>query len=396
MSGTGIRPLTVVVAPDSFKGSASARDAAAALATGWSSVRPDDVVVQKPMADGGEGTIDAFAAAVPGAVPVPVWVTGPDGRAHETAWLRLPATPLEPGGTGVVELASTSGITLLDTLAPLDAHTLGFGQAISAALDAGVSRLLLAIGGSSSTDGGAGVLAALGARLRTAGGKPAVPGGRGLADIVDIDFRELRMLPAGGVIVLGDVTNPLLGPRGAAVVYGPQKGADPSTVEVLERNLRHFAAVAAVATAGPGYRSGTGLLEDTPGAGAAGGTGYGLLLWGATLVSGAGAVAETIGLAGAIGAADIVITGEGSFDEQSADGKVPTRVRAAAEGTAATVLLVAGRISAPVDDFAASVSLTDLAGSSDASRGDALHWLRRAGADLARSVGTQQPRPERH
>jgi len=153
----------VVIAPDSFKGTASAADAAAAIARGWASAAPGDELVLRPMADGGEGTIDAFEAADPGALRIPVTVQGPDGRPVATSWLRL------PDGSAVVELAMTSGITLLDPLRPLDAHTLGFGQAIAAALDAGASRLLLALGGSSSTDGGIGALAALGSPTRPAG-----------------------------------------------------------------------------------------------------------------------------------------------------------------------------------------------------------------------------------
>ena len=142
----------VVIAPDSFKGTASAADAAAALAAGWRAVRPLDELVERPMADGGEGTLDAFASAVPGARRMPVTVRGPVSEPVETSWLLL------PDGTGVVELASTSGITMLDPLEPLDAHSAGFGEAIAAALEAGVERLLLALGGSACSDGGTGAL----------------------------------------------------------------------------------------------------------------------------------------------------------------------------------------------------------------------------------------------
>ncbi|WP_241986517.1 glycerate kinase, partial [Cryobacterium fucosi] len=165
----------VVIAPDSFKGTIGASDAARRIAAGWASVRPQDRLRLLPMADGGEGTLDAFELAVPGATRMPVTVPGPDDRPVDTHWLLL------PDGTGVVELAATSGITLLDRLRPLDAHTLGFGQAIAAALDHGVTRLLLAIGGSGSTDGGSGMLRALGAVLLDSAGRPVPPGGRGLA-----------------------------------------------------------------------------------------------------------------------------------------------------------------------------------------------------------------------
>lgn len=155
--------MRVVIAPDSFKGTASATEVAAALAAGWSSVRPNDELRLLPMADGGEGTLDAFDMAVPGGIRMPVVVHGPDNRMHESYWLLLPAG--RGGATAVVELANTSGITLLDPLLPLDAHTLGFGQAIAAALDHGIDRLLLAVGGSASSDGGVGALTALGGRF---------------------------------------------------------------------------------------------------------------------------------------------------------------------------------------------------------------------------------------
>jgi glycerate kinase len=208
----------VVIAPDSFKGTASATGVARALAAGWAGVRPADELVLMPMADGGEGTLDAFELAVAGARRMPVTVVGPDDRPVLTSWLLL------PDGTGVVELASTSGITLLDPLRPLDAHTAGFGQAIAAALGHGVTRLYLALGGSASTDGGTGALAALGAVFTDAGGTPLPAGGRGLADLRAADLGGLPALPAEGALILSDVTNPLLGPNTAAAPLGPSAG----------------------------------------------------------------------------------------------------------------------------------------------------------------------------
>ena len=179
--------MTVVVAIDSFKGSIAAADAARAVADGWLDVRADAAVL-RPMADGGEGTLDAFAAAVPDALRMPVRVTGPDGTPVDASWLLLPPTADAPAGTGVVELASTSGIELLgDRRLPWDADTTGFGQAIAAALDHGVSRLVLGIGSSSSTDGGVGMLQALGARFTDAAGAPIAPGARDLAAVADVD-----------------------------------------------------------------------------------------------------------------------------------------------------------------------------------------------------------------
>ncbi|MFK3835388.1 glycerate kinase [Microbacterium sp. NPDC087868] len=373
---------TVVFAPDSFKGTIGAADVAAALAAGWGSVRPDDRVVLRPMADGGEGTVDAFAAAVDGAVRVPVRVTGPDGAPTDAAWLRLPATPDAPGGTGVVELASTSGIELLgERRIGEEAHTLGFGQAIAAALDAGVSRLVLGIGSSASTDGGTGMLAALGARFLDASGVPIAVGARGLAELASVDPTGLRVLPPGGVLVLSDVTNPLVGSLGAAAVFGPQKGLTGDAIARADAGLARLASLLPVD-------------PETPGAGAAGGTGFGLLAWGARLVAGSAEVGELVGLPGALAAASavgpaLVITGEGAFDGQSGAGKVPSYVAATAVDAGVDALLVAGRIDADADTsaFAAHASLTELAGSGEAAMQDPARWLHAAGALLARSLG---------
>jgi glycerate kinase len=358
----------VVIAPDSFKGTAAADAVARAIAEGWASVRPGDELVLLPLADGGEGTIDAVAAAVPGSLRMPVRVTGPDARDVDAEWLLL------PDGTGVVELANTSGITLLEGLRPLDAHTRGFGQAVRAALDHGVGRLVLAIGGSSSTDGGAGVLVELGARFRDADDSPVADGNRGLHDLAAVDLRALRPLPPGGVTVLCDVTNPLAGARGSARVFGPQKGAiSPALVDELERGL------VALAAALPD------VPADLPGAGAAGGVGFGLVAWGAALVSGADEIARLSGLDAAIAAADVVVTGEGSFDEQSTQGKVASRVLEAALAASTVPMLVAGRITAQSAGFAETVSLTDLAGSRERSLAHPLDYAFRAGALLAAS-----------
>ena len=373
---------TVVFAPDSFKGTIGAADVAAALAAGWGSVRPDDRVVLRPMADGGEGTVDAFAAAVDGAVRVPVRVTGPDGAPTDAFWLKLPATPDAPGGTGVVELASTSGIELLgERRIGEEAHTLGFGQAIAAALDAGVSRLVLGIGSSASTDGGTGMLTALGARFLDTSGAPIAVGARGLAELASVDSTGLHALPPGGVLVLSDVTNPLVGSLGAAVVFGPQKGLTGDAI------ARADAALARLASLLP-------VDPETPGAGAAGGTGFGLLAWGARLVAGSAEVGELVGLPGALTEASavgptLVVTGEGAFDGQSGAGKVPSYVASAASAAGVDALLVAGRVDADADTsaFAAHASLTELAGSGEAAMQDPARWLRDAGTVLARSLG---------
>ncbi|MCJ1672106.1 glycerate kinase [Rathayibacter sp. VKM Ac-2929] len=355
----------VIIAPDSFKGSATAVEVAEALAEGWRGVRPDDELVLAPMADGGEGTVDAFAVAVPEAERHALTVVGPDDRPVETAWLLL------PDGTAVVELASASGITLLDPLRPLTAHTRGFGRAIAAALDAGARALLLAIGGSSSTDGGVGALRELGARFLTVSGHDLGDGGGALHELAVVDRHALRPVPAGGARILSDVTNPLLGDSGAAHVFGPQKGATVDDVLRLDDGLRHLAA----------------HLDADPeeaGTGAAGGTGFGLLAWGARLAPGSAAVGEALGLPALVAGADVVLTGEGRFDAQSMAGKVPSYLLGLAEAAGARTMLVAGAIQAPTAAFAAAGSLTEAAGSAAAAIADPLPHLRTVAAELAR------------
>jgi glycerate kinase len=294
---------------------------------------------------------------------MPERVLGPDNAPVDTEWLLL------PDGTGVVELARASGLTLLDPLLPLDAHTFGFGQLITAALDAGATRLILAIGGSSSTDGGAGALAALGVRLLDSAGAQIPLGNRGLAALDTAAWERARPAPES-VVVLCDVSNPLLGPDGAAAVFGPQKGAAPADIPAMNANLARLARV-------------LGSDPALPGAGAAGGTSLGLVAWGAELRSGAEEVAARSGLDAAITDADLVITGEGRFDSQSASGKIPHHIATLAAELGVASALVAGLIDAPTDRFSDVVSLTDLAGSGATARADAEHWLELAGAALA-------------
>ncbi|MFE4082545.1 glycerate kinase [Paenarthrobacter sp. YIM B13468] len=211
---------------------------------------------------------------------------------------------------GTVELANTAGIELLgERRFPEDADTTGFGQAIAAALDHGVSRLVLGIGSSASTDGGLWMLRGLGGTFTDAAGLPVVSGVRGLAAIASADLTVLRPLPDGGASVITDVTNPLLGSLGAAAVFGPQKGMDAAGVQCADEGLRRL----------------VDLLGGEPGSGAAGGTGYALRLWGARLAPGAEAIAGLVRLREAVADADLVVTGEGQFDSQSLSGKVPVR-----------------------------------------------------------------------
>lgn len=360
--------MRVVMAPDSFKGSLGAAAVADALAQGWRLVRPEDDVRTCPMADGGEGTIDAFEAANPTARRMPITVTGPDDQPVPTEFLRF------EDGTAVIELAMTSGLGLTNRRRPLRAHTRGFGQAIAAALDGGAQRLIVAIGGSGSTDGGAGMLRELGARFFDAAGQEIGDGGIGLSDLTRTDLSGMRSLPPEGVTVLSDVTSPLLGPTGAAELFAQQKGASDDEVRLLDGALERLAYV----VDGP---------ANTPGAGAAGGTGYGLLVWGAQLALGADGVARAVGLPAAVADADLVVTGEGRFDGQSRYGKVPMYVLGLADELGRATCLVAGLVDAPADRFVASVSLVDLAGSARVSMANPSRYCQAAGRALAGLMG---------
>ena len=316
--------MRVVIAPDSFKGSLDAADVAAAIADGWRSVRPGDDIRMLPQADGGEGTLAAIASAVLGAQLRSAGdVTGPDGRPVPGHWLQL------PDGTAVVELAQSSGLPLMERPDPLGATTRGLGEVIAAALDDGATALVIALGGSASTDGGAGALTALGLHLLDGDDRPLGHGGGELARLSRIDRSTLRRAPAGGIRLLSDVTAPLLGPTGAASVFGPQKGADADDVRTLENALAQYA----------------GLLRGDPavaGAGAAGGTGYGFVAaWGAAIESGARAIAQLTGLTAEAASADAVITGEGRFDATSATGKVVGDVLSLAGGR---TMIIAGQL----------------------------------------------------
>jgi glycerate kinase len=357
--------MRVVVAPDSFKGSMTARAAAAALARGWLSARPGDEVIRLPLADGGEGTLDVLAATVPGARWRRSLVTGPGGDPVNCRWLML------PGRVAVAELARASGLTLLARPDPLGAHTIGLGEILGRALDAGASRILAGLGGSASTDGGTGALTALGARFADAAGRPLPPGGGALAALAGADLARLRPPPARGVACLADVTAPLLGPRGAAAVFGPQKGADGAQVARLETGLARLAAV-------------LGGDPGAPGAGAAGGTGYGLAAaWGATIAPGAPELCRLAGLDQALAGADLVITGEGRFDPTSLTGKTTGTVLAAAAAAGVPAALVAGQLGSTPPGGVEAVTLAGLAGGAAGALASPARWLREAGRRLA-------------
>jgi glycerate 2-kinase len=321
----------VLLAPDKFKGTLTAAEVAAHVATGLRAVVPDVDVRVVPVADGGDGTLAAAEAA--GFERVVVTATGPTGMPRASAFGRR-------GSEAVVELAEISGLAQLPDgrLVPLTATSRGTGELIAAALDAGCRRVVVGVGGSACTDGGAGMVEALGAKLVDAEGSPVQPGGAALVDAVELDLSGLHpALREAELVVASDVDNPLTGPKGAAAVYGPQKGATPEQVEQLDRALAHWADLVAKATGAD--------RRETPGAGAAGGVGFGLVaVLGATTRPGAQLVFELTGLLEELEAADLVVTGEGSLDRQTLHGKAPAAVAAAARDAGVPVVAVAGRV----------------------------------------------------
>ncbi len=355
--------MRVVVAPDSFKGSLDARSVATAIAEGWRSERADDEIVLLPQADGGEGSLDAIEAAVPTSVRRSAGiVSGPLGHATPGEWLELPS------GVAVVELAQCCGLPLAPHLDALRASSRGLGEVIRSAIESGATSLVIGLGGSASTDGGSGALAALGLALIDEQGDLLADGGLALRDIVNVDRARLLEAPVGGVTLLADVTAPLLGPTGAAAVFGPQKGATAAQCAELDAALHHFSRML------PGD-------PTLPGSGAAGGVGYGFATaWGARITPGAAYVADLTGLSAAN--ADVVLTGEGRFDSQSLLGKVVGN----ALGLAARVGVIAGEVSLETDAWTAS--LTALAGSREAALAEPERWLRVAGAAAARALGS--------
>jgi glycerate kinase len=324
--------VKIIVAPNSFKGSLSATQAAIAIARGVCEAFPEAEIVEIPIADGGDGTVEALVAAHKGTFQS-VNVEGPLGDPV------LASYGLIAGGrTAVVELASASGYVLLTPAArdPRKTSTYGFGQLLEAARQAGVESVIAGIGSSATNDGGAGMAQALGYRLLDAFGRDLPRGGAALVRLERIDGTGLD---AGWrsvkVMVACDVTNPLTGPEGASCVYGPQKGADPETVVLLDGALAHLAEVI--------ERDLGKRVADVPGAGAAGGTGAGLMAFlDAKLVSGAALVVEASGLDGALEGADLVITGEGRVDAQTAYGKAPGEVARRAQAAGIPTLLIAG------------------------------------------------------
>ncbi len=328
--------MKIVFAPDSFKNALSAEETASALAAGWASRRKGDELILLPLADGGEGTADAIIAGTGGEIR--------SVKVHDPLMREVPAGfgITGDGSTAVVELARASGIEFLKEcgLAPLRATTYGTGELIRAALQSGVSHLLIGIGGSASTDGGAGMLQALGAVFRDASGNILPPGigGGDLARIASADFSALEpRLKAVRLTTACDVDHPLTGPEGAAAVFGPQKGATPEQEEVLDAGLRSYARLL--------RDSGLAATGDAPGDGAAGGTGFALrAVLGSKPGSGAEAVLKICNFDERAAGADLILTGEGRSDGQTLHGKLCSVVAAHGAKLKVPVVLCSGSI----------------------------------------------------
>jgi len=368
--------MKIVIAPDKFKGSLTATEVAAAIAAGLRSELPAAELVAIPVADGGDGTVDAAVAA--GFERVPVTVDGPTGEPVRASYARR-------GEVAVVELATACGLMRLPggRREPLTASSFGAGQAVAASLEAGARRIIFGVGGSASTDGGAGLLQALGARVLDTRGEPLARGGTALRDVAALDLAGLHPALGPSTVTLAtDVANPLTGPDGAAEVYGPQKGASPEQVAELADGLRRWAAVVAEAT-------GTDWSQ-APGAGAAGGVGFAALaVLGAEPQPGIGLVLDLVDFGAALDGAALVITGEGSLDTQTLAGKAPVGVARAAARRGIPVVAVAGRSTLTAAQLAAAgisavYTLSDLEPDPARSSAGASLLLRRVGQALAR------------
>ncbi len=349
----------ILVAPDSFGDTLTATEAATAIAGGWTRTRPDDTVTLSPQSDGGPGFIEVLAAQLPSARRHTLRVHGPLDDEVDASWLG-------DGATAYIECAQACGLPLLGRVPSADtawrAHSTGVGQLIAAALDAGATKLVVGLGGSSCTDGGAGLVEGL-------GGLP----------------RAQHYMAAVELVVASDVEHPLLGLRGAAAVFGPQKGADPDSVRRLEARLTDWVGE---------LEAGTGRsVRDLAGAGAAGGIGVALLALGGRRESGARIVAEHTGLDGAIAQADLVITGEGKFDDQTLHGKVAGSVAARGATSGIPVLVLAGQVTLAAEEYeqagiARAESIAQFAGSVQRAMADAAGQL----AGLAAHVAADWPR----
>ncbi|KAA1397764.1 glycerate kinase [Aeromicrobium ginsengisoli] len=369
----------VVVAMDKFRGSMGAREATARVAYTLRRELPNVDIVELPIADGGEGTADS--AMVAGGRRVLVESVDALGRPVSTSYVVI-------GEVAVVELADTAGSWRLDQLTDETAHqasTYGVGLVVAEAVRRGATSIVLGLGGSCTTDGGAGMLQALGARSADLDGRPIPQGGGGLGVVHKVDFTAVNRLMAGVEVVLAsDVESPLVGPTGAARVFAAQKGANAKTVDTLERNLEHWAEVVSDAVGAD--------LRHQPGGGAAGGTGFAAMAaLGAQSRSGADMVLDLLSFDDYVGPGDLVITGEGSLDEQSLSGKAPIQAARRAEGRGASTIAVVGRCLLTHEQlgctpFTSAHALRDLVHDDATSMRCATTLLDRVVADIAQGL----------
>ena len=334
--------MKIVIAPDSYKESLSAMDVATQIEAGFREIYPDAEYIKLPVADGGEGTVEAMVAATGGRT-INLRVTGPTGQ-PVMAHFGMTGNKPDNKKCAVIEMASASGLECIppEERNPLITTTYGTGELIKAALDLGVTEFIIGLGGSATNDGGAGMLQALGVHLLDKAGHNIGKGGQCLSELeyVDVSGMDPRLKDCR-ITVACDVTNPLTGPQGASAIFGPQKGANPAMVRFLDENLKHYAQVIARQTGKD--------VEFAPGAGAAGGLGAALLAFlNAELRSGIDIVTEAVGLEKAIVDADLVITGEGRIDSQSIKGKVPVGVAKLAKRYNKPVIGIAGSLSSDV------------------------------------------------
>lgn len=332
--------MRIIIAPDSYKGSASALQVAQAMERGVLKVFPAAEIVKVPIADGGEGTVEALVTATGGRM-LEQEVTGPLGTPVQARW-----GILGDGETAVIEMAAASGLPLVPRTQrdPRITTTFGTGELIKAALDQGLRRMIIGIGGSATNDGGAGMACALGARFLDADGESLCPGGGALARLQHIDLQALdARLQEADIQVACDVDNPLCGPRGASAVYGPQKGATPEMVDELDAALGTYAQVACAVTGN--------AVAEAAGAGAAGGLGAGLLFFTpARLRPGVEIILEASRFDELVQVADLVITGEGRTDFQTAFGKAPVGVARRAKACGVPVVCLSGGLGDGAED----------------------------------------------
>jgi glycerate kinase len=378
-----VNPPKIVVAPDKFKGTLTAAAAAGHIADGIRRVLPEADLRLMPVADGGDGTVDAAVAA--GFRRVPAGVAGPTGQPVDASFALR-------GSTAVVELAEAAGLVKLPggVPAPLTASSYGVGQLIAEAVRVGARRIVLGLGGSACTDGGAGLVQALGGRLLDSRGTELPPGGAALSALDRIETTELRRRYGGisggiDVVIASDVDNPLLGPTGAAAVYGPQKGAGPEDVPVLDAALARWAVITGRDVPG------NDRTADLPGAGAAGGVGFGAMAFlGASLRPGIDLLLDLLGFAPVLAGAALVVTGEGRLDRQTLHGKAPAGVAAAAARAAVPVVAVCGRLELSTEQLRAAGIVRayplDVIAEGGDPLADAGKYAEEAGARVARDL----------